>query len=101
VSPGVVFCTSVTLAYNVYHNRYRTRCDDGGPRVPLHVMVLASRRSFGYPQSTSRPPSLIILVVAGVSVYVGLLALIQRPLLVEIWQLIRLKRSQVTTESEA
>jgi len=112
VASAVVFAHAVGLAYNVYQVQSilpRTVLKMGEAVLPaflscvvMVVIVLGVRSLVIALQSTSLTlPSLIILVIAGVSVYVGLLALIQRPLLVEIWQLIRPKRSQVTTESEA
>jgi PST family polysaccharide transporter len=112
VASAVVFAHAVGLAYNVYQVQSilpHTVLKMGEAVLPaflscivMVVSVLGIRSLIIALQSTSLTlPSLIILVVAGVSVYVGLLALIQRPLLVEIWRLIRPKRSQVTTESEA
>jgi O-antigen/teichoic acid export membrane protein len=112
VAAAVVFAHAVGLVYNVYQVQSilpRTVVKMGEAVLPVFVAcvimvigVFGVRMLLVAFQSTSLTiPSLILLVVTGMVVYGAVLAIIQRPLLGEIWGLIRSKRSPIVTESEA
>lgn len=112
VAWAVVFAHAIGLAYNVYQvqtilpGTVMRMAQAVSPAffscVTMVIGVLGLRALLIMIYSTSLTlPSLILMVFSGVIIYGAVLWIFQRPLMQEVWGLVKTKREQPATESAA